>query len=205
MRGPPPDRAVGFVGSVLGQRVSMGHGDLVVGQVVGDLRPAGALARERRSSRPRVFIFSRRRGWPLSLAVCVFNRQTKVHEWRACRCKFIARKSQFICASDDMRLRIYNYNTMEKIKEVEAHADYIRYARHAASRNRGSCLGVPRDETSGGHVLETHMFFSSGKSPPLPPPLKGKKNEAAECFFSSLSLSLGRRPFSLWTRRAASG
>mmetsp|Transcript_8761 Transcript_8761/g.27558 ORF Transcript_8761/g.27558 Transcript_8761/m.27558 type:complete len:841 (-) Transcript_8761:1009-3531(-) len=28
---------------------------------------------------------------------------------------------------DDMRLRIYNYNTMEKVKEIEAHADYIRY------------------------------------------------------------------------------
>ena len=26
-----------------------------------------------------------------------------------------------------MRLRIYNYNTMEKIKDVEAHADYIRF------------------------------------------------------------------------------
>ena len=26
-----------------------------------------------------------------------------------------------------MRLRVYNYNTMEKIKDFEAHSDYIRY------------------------------------------------------------------------------
>tara|TARA_B100000482_G_scaffold181969_2_gene155576 strand:+ start:413 stop:856 length:444 start_codon:yes stop_codon:yes gene_type:complete len=26
-----------------------------------------------------------------------------------------------------MRLRVYNYNTMEKIKDLEAHADYIRF------------------------------------------------------------------------------
>jgi len=52
--------------------------------------------------------------------------------WEVCElpvrsCKFIVRRSHFICASDDMRLRIYNYNTMEKVKDVEAHADYIRY------------------------------------------------------------------------------
>jgi coatomer subunit beta' len=55
-----------------------------------------------------------------------------VKSWEVCdlpvrSCKFIARRSQFISASDDMRLRIYNYNTMEKIKDIEAHADYIRF------------------------------------------------------------------------------
>ena len=45
------------------------------------------------------------------------------------RCaKFIARKHWFVAASDDMRLRVYNYNTMEKVHEVDqAHNDYIRY------------------------------------------------------------------------------
>jgi len=44
------------------------------------------------------------------------------------RCaKFIARKHWFVAASDDMRLRVYNYNTMEKIYDVDqAHNDYIR-------------------------------------------------------------------------------
>lgn len=44
------------------------------------------------------------------------------------RCaKFIARKHWFVAASDDMRLRMFNYNTMEKVREVDqAHADYIR-------------------------------------------------------------------------------
>jgi len=40
--------------------------------------------------------------------------------------KFIVRKSWFIAASDDMFLRVYNYNTMEKVKAWEAHMDYIR-------------------------------------------------------------------------------
>ena len=44
------------------------------------------------------------------------------------RCaKFIARKQWFIAASDDMHIRVFNYNTMEKIKDFEAHADYIRF------------------------------------------------------------------------------
>ncbi|GAX17924.1 hypothetical protein FisN_18Hh132 [Fistulifera solaris] len=44
------------------------------------------------------------------------------------RCaRFIARKQWFVAASDDMRLRVFNYNTMEKVKEFEGHADYIRY------------------------------------------------------------------------------
>lgn len=43
------------------------------------------------------------------------------------RCaRFVLRKQWFIAASDDMRLRVFNYNTMEKIKEFEGHADYIR-------------------------------------------------------------------------------
>ncbi len=43
------------------------------------------------------------------------------------RCaKFLPRKQWMIAASDDMRVRAYNYNTMEKMAEFEAHADYIR-------------------------------------------------------------------------------
>ena len=44
------------------------------------------------------------------------------------RCaKFIIRKQWFIAGTDDMYLRVYNYNTMEKVKEWEAHTDYIRF------------------------------------------------------------------------------
>jgi coatomer subunit beta' len=31
-----------------------------------------------------------------------------------------------IAGSDDFKLRVYNYNTSEKITEFEAHPDYIR-------------------------------------------------------------------------------
>lgn len=40
--------------------------------------------------------------------------------------KFIARKQWVVCGADDMQLRVYNYNTMDKVKQFEAHTDYIR-------------------------------------------------------------------------------
>jgi coatomer subunit beta' len=45
------------------------------------------------------------------------------------RCaKFVARKQWIICGADDMFIRVYNYNTMDKVKVFEAHTDYIRCA-----------------------------------------------------------------------------
>ena len=38
----------------------------------------------------------------------------------------MTRKGWFVCASDDMKLRVFNYSTSEKVKEWEAHTDYIR-------------------------------------------------------------------------------
>ena len=44
------------------------------------------------------------------------------------RCaKFIIRKQWIAACSDDMKIFIYNYNTMDKVKEWVAHTDYIRY------------------------------------------------------------------------------
>jgi coatomer subunit beta' len=40
--------------------------------------------------------------------------------------KFVARKQWVITGSDDMMVRVFNVNTMEKIREFEAHMDYIR-------------------------------------------------------------------------------
>ncbi|KAJ6801963.1 coatomer subunit beta'-1-like isoform X2 [Iris pallida] len=40
--------------------------------------------------------------------------------------KFIARKQWVVAGADDMFIRIYNYNTMDKVKVFEAHTDYIR-------------------------------------------------------------------------------
>ena len=40
--------------------------------------------------------------------------------------RFIARKQQIIVGSDDNLLRVFNYNTAEKIKTIEEHTDYIR-------------------------------------------------------------------------------
>lgn len=40
--------------------------------------------------------------------------------------KFIARKNCIVVGSDDFQIRVYNYNTGEKITQYEAHPDYIR-------------------------------------------------------------------------------
>jgi len=40
--------------------------------------------------------------------------------------KFVARKQWIVVGADDMFVRVYNYNTMEKLKTFEAHSDYIR-------------------------------------------------------------------------------
>ncbi|CAL9104963.1 unnamed protein product [Musa textilis] len=40
--------------------------------------------------------------------------------------KFIARKQWVVAGADDMFIRVYNYNTMDKVRVFEAHTDYIR-------------------------------------------------------------------------------
>ena len=40
--------------------------------------------------------------------------------------KFIARKSWLVAGSDDLQVRVFNYNTHEKIISFDAHQDYIR-------------------------------------------------------------------------------
>lgn len=46
----------------------------------------------------------------------------------AIRCaRFIDRKQWVVCGSDDMCLRVFNYNSLEKVKHFEAHVDFIRY------------------------------------------------------------------------------
>ncbi|PWZ20311.1 Coatomer subunit beta'-2 [Zea mays] len=55
-------------------------------------------------------------------SVCVWNYQTQVVR----SAKFIARKQWVVAGADDMFIRVYNYNTMDKVKVFEAHTDYIR-------------------------------------------------------------------------------
>ncbi len=47
--------------------------------------------------------------------------------------KFVARKQWVVCGADDMYVRVFNYNTMDKVKQFEAHTDYIRCAAPRAS------------------------------------------------------------------------
>ena len=40
--------------------------------------------------------------------------------------RFIARKNWFIAGSDNFQLRVFNYNTHDKVASFEAHPNYIR-------------------------------------------------------------------------------
>jgi len=40
--------------------------------------------------------------------------------------KFVPRKNWIITGSDDMQVRVFNYNTLERVHTFEAHSDYIR-------------------------------------------------------------------------------
>ena len=51
--------------------------------------------------------------------------------------RFIARKNWIVCGSDDFQLRVYNYNTSERITSFEAHPDYIRAIVVSGSSGRG--------------------------------------------------------------------
>lgn len=40
--------------------------------------------------------------------------------------KFLVRENWIVVGADDGHIRVYNYDTMEMIKDIEAHTDYIR-------------------------------------------------------------------------------
>ncbi|KAK8664248.1 hypothetical protein V6N13_084046 [Hibiscus sabdariffa] len=65
--------------------------------------------------------------------VCIWNyhsqkieKSFKVTESPVRSAKFIERENWIVVGADDGLLRVYNCDTMEMIKEIEAHTDYIR-------------------------------------------------------------------------------
>eukprot|EP00392_Amoebophrya_sp_AT5.2_P001330 g1332.t1 len=62
-----------------------------------------------------------------------FQTQTLIKQFEVCnnlpvRCaRFVARKQWIITASDEMMIGVYNYNSLERLKNIEAHSDYIRF------------------------------------------------------------------------------
>jgi len=57
--------------------------------------------------------------------------------------RFVARKNWILTGSDDMQIRVFNYNTLEKVHSYEAHSDYLR------------CIAV--------HPTQPLVLTSSGK------------------------------------------
>lgn len=40
--------------------------------------------------------------------------------------KFVPRKNWILAGSDDMQIRVFNYNTLDRVHAFEAHSDYVR-------------------------------------------------------------------------------
>ncbi|XP_023773628.1 coatomer subunit beta' [Cyanistes caeruleus] len=66
-------------------------------------------------------------------SVCVWNHETQtlVKNFEVCdlpvrAAKFVARKNWVVTGADDMQIRVFNYNTLERVHMFEAHSDYIR-------------------------------------------------------------------------------
>lgn len=60
-----------------------------------------------------------------------YENQQLVKDFEVCdlpvRCaRFVARKNWILTGSDDMQVRVFNYNTLEKVHSFEAHTDYVR-------------------------------------------------------------------------------
>lgn len=56
---------------------------------------------------------------------------------------FVPRKNWIVTGSDDMQVRVFNYNTLERAHAFEAHSDYVR------------CIVV--------HPTQPYILTSSGK------------------------------------------
>ncbi|KAF0030677.1 hypothetical protein F2P81_017408 [Scophthalmus maximus] len=81
--------------------------------------------------------------------VVVWNHesQTMVKTFEMCElpvrvARFVARKHWIIAGADDMQIRVFNYNTLERVHMFEAHSDYIR------------CIAV--------HPTQPYILSSSG-------------------------------------------
>ncbi|XP_061620747.1 uncharacterized protein LOC133473200 isoform X2 [Phyllopteryx taeniolatus] len=66
-------------------------------------------------------------------SVCVWNHETQtlVKTLEMCdlpirASKFVARKNWVITGADDLQIRVFSYNTLERVHMFEAHSDYIR-------------------------------------------------------------------------------
>lgn len=61
-----------------------------------------------------------------------YNQQSQVRSFEVTnapvRCaRFVSRKQWIVVGADDTKIRVYNYNTSEKLKTVDEHQDFIRH------------------------------------------------------------------------------
>ncbi len=82
--------------------------------------------------------------------------------------KFVPRKNWVVSGSDDMHVRVFNYNTLERIHQFEAHSDYIRcIAIHPSSpfiltSSDDMLIKVSRSATNATNYLPAILSFGIG-------------------------------------------
>ena len=86
----------------------------------------------------------------LRLFCVVFTIQVCELPVRAAR--FVPRKNWVVTGSDDMQVRVFNYNTLDRVTAFEAHSDYVR------------CIAV--------HPAQPFILTSSGEYLPGGRPVK---------------------------------
>jgi len=60
--------------------------------------------------------------WDYESRTCV--KSFELSDVPVCCAKFVVRKLWFLAMSDYMHLQVYNYNAMEKIRDMEGHSDF---------------------------------------------------------------------------------
>lgn len=58
------------------------------------------------------------------MKTCIRTIEASAYPVRAVR--FVMQKQWIVSGSDDFHVRVFNYNTMDKVKEFQAHNDFIR-------------------------------------------------------------------------------
>ena len=83
-----------------------------------------------------------------------------------------------------MKLRVYNYNTLERVEEFEAHSDYIRSV--AVHPTNTFVLTSSGERQRARVLLETPVGAVEWRAPPLPP-TRWPPTAAARCMSAAAS------------------
>lgn len=94
-----------------------------------------------------------------------YETQTLVKTFEVCdlpvrAAKFVPRKNWVVTGSDDMHIRVFNYNTLERFHSFEAHSDYVRcIAVHPTQPFILTSSGMLKNDTSHIFLLFSYLVI----------------------------------------------